>query len=177
MKLKLKRIRLRALWLLVPVYFLLARPTLELLLAAAALAVIGVAIRGWAAGTIQKREVLTTTGPYAHTRNPLYLGTVFIGLGMTVASGRIVFLLVFLAFFGLVYWPTMRREERYLEEQFGEAFREYARSVPLFFPSPRAYRAGASFSFERYRRNREHEALLGVVAAFIVLAAKLAFFP
>ena len=87
-------LRLRAIWLLAVPFFLGAHPTIPLLFMGAAQATVGIAIRAWAAGTIDKERGLATTGPYAHTRNPLYLGTFLIGMGVTVGGGRWEFLMV-----------------------------------------------------------------------------------
>lgn len=171
-------LRLRAVWLLVLPFLLLARPSPGLLGAGLAVAVAGLGLRAWAAGVIDKDAVLTTGGPYAFTRNPLYLGSFLLGLGACVAGGRWSFLALFLAFFLLVYGPTMKREEALLEELFGEHYRSYAARVPLLAPRLVPYRPGATpargvFSAARYRRNREYEALLGAVAGFAFLALKM----
>jgi protein-S-isoprenylcysteine O-methyltransferase Ste14 len=192
MKLGLKRIRLWGAWLSVPVYLVFARPTADRLLAGATVLAVGCLIRAWAAGTIQKDRVLTTGGPYAYTRNPLYLGTLFVGLGVVVAGGQIAFLIAFLTFFAAIYGRTMLREQKYLENIFGEPYREYARTVPLFVPRLRVYRTrqepepgrgdgsalhwpapGEGFSVERYRSNREYQVLIGAGLSFLALVLKL----
>jgi len=174
-------LRLRAVWLLVLPFLWLARPTPLLLVAGAALGLVGLAIRAWAAGVIHKDRVLSTSGPYAFTRNPLYLGSLLLGVGTTLAGGRVLFLVAFLVFFALVYGPTMKREEEQLEEIFGERFRHYAARVPLLAPRPVPYQApgaleGGAFSVACYRRNREWEALLGAAAGFAFLAFKMLAF-
>jgi len=138
----LKQVRLRAGWILAPVFFLLADPTRYRLIAGAAVAVLGAMLRAWAAGTIRKNSELATTGPYAHCRNPLYFGTFMVGIGLVLASGSLLFFLTFLGFFAFVYGKTMRAEEAYLERVFGDAFRRYAAEVPLFAPRLRPYRHG-----------------------------------
>jgi protein-S-isoprenylcysteine O-methyltransferase Ste14 len=174
----LRTIRLRAVWLLVVPFLLLARPTPRLLVAGGALAAMGAMIRTWAAGVIHKERALATTGPYAHTRNPLYLGSFLIGTGTTVAGGRWELVLLFLIFFVAVYGRAMREEADLLAERFGEDHAEYARHVPLFVPrvapwrDPNASR-DARFTLERWRRNREYEALLALLAAFLLLAARM----
>ena len=181
MALSLRQLRLRAVWLLVVPFLLLARPTPALLAAGGALALTGTALRGWAAGTIRKERELSTAGPYGHTRNPLYLGSFLIGLGVALAGGRWVFLLLFGFFFAWAYGRTIRAEARLLGERFGGRYADYARSVPLFVPRLVPYRSrhapgGASaarFTLERWRRNREYEALLGVLAGFAFLTAKM----
>lgn len=188
MNLGSRPVRLKAVWLLLIPFFVFARPGPLLLAVGGGLALVGAAIRAWAAGCIRKDSELATAGPYAHTRNPLYLGSFFIGLGVTVAGGRWIFVILFFAFFFLVYRRTMRHEERVLEEEFGEAYRRYRRAVPYFVPRISPYRPPAPeertaegeegevsrrFSPRRYLRNREWEAALGVLAGFAFLVAKM----
>jgi protein-S-isoprenylcysteine O-methyltransferase Ste14 len=178
-KLDLRTLRLRGVWLLLVPFVLLARPTTTLLAVGALVAALGVALRGWAAGLIRKNRELSTSGPYAHTRNPLYLGSFLIGVGVALASGRWEVLLLFGVFYALLYGVVIRAEARSLEERFGDRYARWARAVPLFFPRAAAYREasaedrGARFTFERWRRNREYEAVLGVLAGFAFLTAKL----
>jgi protein-S-isoprenylcysteine O-methyltransferase Ste14 len=173
-------IRLRSVWLLVPLFLVLADPSDRLLLAGAALAAVGGLVRGWAACTIRKNKILTTTGPYAHTRNPLYLGSSLVGLGVVVGSGSLGLLVVFLAFFTLVYRRTIRDEERHLEELFGEDYRHYAAAVPAFVPRLRPYRGvgreATRFSLRHYFGQREWELVLGVTLAFLALWGKMEWF-
>jgi len=177
MKLSIKQIRLGLGWLAAPLYVVVADPTPRLLGLGAAVAVVGLLIRGWAAGTIHKNKVLTTGGPYAFTRNPLYLGTFFMGLGLAIASNRWYVWLAFAALFIGVYGATIRHEARNLERWFGDDYRRYAAEVPLFLPRPTPYRPAephpTSFDLKRYLRNREYEAALGMLVGFLALAAKL----
>jgi protein-S-isoprenylcysteine O-methyltransferase Ste14 len=171
-------LRLRAVWLLVVPFLWFARPTPGLLLMGGMLAATGLSLRAWAAGVIHKDAELTTSGPYAYTRNPLYLGSLLLGLGTVIAGGRWIFALVFLAFFAGVYGPTMRREEAFLERRFGDRYRHYAGRVPLLAPRLSRYRPDGAereegFSPARYLRNREWEALLGAAAGFAFLSAKM----
>lgn len=181
MTLTLRRLRLKAVWLLVVPFLWLARPEPALLAAGVMLAALGLALRAWAAGVIHKERELSVGGPYAHTRNPLYLGSFLIGLGVTVAGGRWIFVLAFVAFFAWIYTRTIRSEARHLRDLFGEGYQEYARHVPVFLPRPLPWRrqetpaspGRGAFSLERWRRNREYEALLGVVAGFAFLVVKM----
>lgn len=173
-----RKIRLRAVWLLILPFFWFARPTPTLLAVGAGLAALGLLLRASAAGFIHKDRELTTTGPYAHTRNPLYLGSFLLGLGITVAGGLAVFVAVFVAFFAFVYTRTIRHETRQLQGIYGEAYTAYASNVPVFLPRLTPYRASpdearAGFSSQRWRRNREYEALLGAVVGFAVLTARM----
>ncbi len=143
----------------------------------------GLSLRAWAAGSIRKDRELATTGPYAYTRNPLYLGSFMLGAGVTVAGGQWVFGVVLLAFFLLVYRSTVLREATELETRFVESYRVYAAQVPSVLPQITRYRAEGSdsprggCSRARYLRNREWEAALGAIAAFGLLAWKLRFWP
>lgn len=163
-------------WLLVVPFLWFARPTPPSILAGSSLALLGGVIRGWAAGHIRKDSTLTVSGPYAHVRNPLYVGSFFVGLGVTVAGGQWVFVAIFLAFFLVVYRRTALHEARLLEDRYGEEYRRYAAHVPLFLPRLAPWRPGGAsprFALARYRENREWEAGLGVVAGLSVLALKM----
>ncbi len=182
-RLDLRRLRLRAVWLLIIPFYILAAPSADLLWWGAGLSAAGLSLRAWAAGSIRKDRELATTGPYAHTRNPLYLGSFMLGAGVTVAGGQWVFGVAFLAFFLLVYPATALREAATLEARFGESYRAYAAQVPTVLPRITRYRAEGpdsprgGFSRARYLRNREWEAALGAVAAFGLLALKLKLWP
>jgi len=171
-----KRVRLWSAWLLVPPFLVLARPAAASLVVGGAVAALGLVLRAWAAGTIRKDAELTTAGPYAHTRNPLYLGTFLIGVGLAVASGRLALVLAFLLFFAVVYGRTIRAEERRLVERFGPAARAYLASVPRLFPRLVPYRPpggpAGRFEWRRYRHSREYQAALAVAAALAALVVK-----
>jgi len=169
--------RLRGIWLALPLLLVLAHPTVRFLWMGGAVSLLGLAIRAWAGGTLRKDLVLTTTGPYAYSRNPLYIGTLFIGLGVCIAAWLPWFALAMVLFFGLFYGHTMRREARELENRFGDAYRDYAAHVPLLRPRLTPYRAAAPqsepFRWSRYRINKEWEAALGLVFLYALLVTKL----
>jgi protein-S-isoprenylcysteine O-methyltransferase Ste14 len=132
-------------------------------------AALGELLRLWAAGhLIKEGPGLSRAGPYRWTRNPLYLGSLLLGLGFAVASGRWQVVASFAAFFAAVYLPVMREEARHLSTKHPEAYRVFAREVPLFFPRPPAARSDAgtrgAFSWRRVRANGEHYTVLGWVA-------------
>lgn len=161
-------------FLLGAAYAVFSQPTPRLLAAGGATALGGLALRACSAGYLAKNQSLATGGPYAYTRNPLYLGSLLMGLGFVVASGSWGLGVLFLAFFLAVYWPVMLREEENLRREFGEAYIRYAKAVPLFFPRLRQVSAASeSFQWERYRKNREFEAALGYLAALVFLALKI----
>jgi protein-S-isoprenylcysteine O-methyltransferase Ste14 len=136
-------------------------------------AAVGEALRLWASGHLEKNERLTTTGPYGWTRNPLYLGSFFLGLGFCIAARAWLFLPVLLALFVFVYQPVMRREASRLASAYPEAYPSYAASVPLFVPGRPVAGSGGRFSWERVTRNREHITLLGLAIVVAVLLWKL----
>ncbi|HXR33046.1 MAG TPA: methyltransferase [Verrucomicrobiae bacterium] len=167
------RWRVRLGYLLAVVVLLLARPTPRSILLGAAVGVIGLAMRAYAAGYLHKQEVLTTTGPYAYTRNPLYFGSSILAVGAAVAMRSWVAVAVILFYFVVVYTLVMRREEMELRAKHGAAFDAYAAAVPLFFPrlTPRSQPGAASgtFSWAQYERNHEHEAPVGFLLFLILL--------
>jgi protein-S-isoprenylcysteine O-methyltransferase Ste14 len=174
-----RTLRLRGVWLLILPFFYLANPTAGTLAWGMGIAGLGLIVRGWAAGHIRKDEELATGGPYAHTRNPLYLGSFLIGVGVTVAGAQPIFLALFAVLFLGVYAVQSRVEAAYLQERYGESYSIYAAHVPLLLPRPlpdstpieRTHFRGA-----RYFLNREWEAGLGVLAGFAGLLAKLIWF-
>ena len=158
-------------------FILLARPAFRTLAVGAVISLVGLLLRAWAAGHIRKNDRLATSGPYAHTRNPLYLGSFLLGLGFTVAAGRPLLLGgLFAALFLGIYLPVMRVESATLARLFGENFERYARAVPLFFPRLTPYRDAASetvkFDASLYMRYREYRAAIGFAFAWGLLAFK-----
>jgi protein-S-isoprenylcysteine O-methyltransferase Ste14 len=158
-------------------YLVWSRPRASLLVAGGLVALVGLLIRGAAAGYLEKNRELATAGPYRYTRNPLYLGSFVMGAGLAVAGGSWPLAAAFLVLYALVYGAVIRREEAMLRSQFGEAFERYAASVPLFFPAFLKRRdgrpAGDGFRWERYRKNREYEAALGYALVMLFLVIKL----
>ena len=161
-------------------FFIFARPRPLTLIIGAIVALPGLALRAWASGYLRKNDALATAGPYAYTRNPLYLGSFLIGLGFTVAAGRWVLGLVFLALFAGIYVPVMRVESQTLNQLFGESYRQYTAAVPSFFPRLSRYHNEdadeARFDASLYRRYREYRAALGFVIAWGLLALKAWYF-
>ena len=162
------------------VFIFFAQPTPRALLIGASVSLLGLAIRAWAAGHIRKNAQLATSGPYAFTRNPLYLGSFLLGLGFTIASGRLLLGLLFAALFLGIYLPVMRVEASTMAELFGADYENYRRSVPLFFPRITPFRqdesAANKFDGTLYLRYREYRAALGLVIAWGLLLIKTFYF-
>jgi protein-S-isoprenylcysteine O-methyltransferase Ste14 len=162
------------------IFFLLARPRPLTLVVGAVVALPGLVLRAWATGHLKKNEALAMSGPYAYTRNPLYLGSFLIGLGFSIASGRWILGILFAALFLGIYVAVMRVESATLTQLFGDSYRRYARAVPIFFPRVTPYRAESTerirFDGALYRRYREYQATLGLVIAWALLALKSIYF-
>jgi protein-S-isoprenylcysteine O-methyltransferase Ste14 len=156
-------------------YLVFCQPTVRLLVVGGTVAFGGLLLRAYAAGCLDKNQTLAVGGPYAYTRNPLYLGSALLGLGFAIAGGSWALAGLLMALFVLVYWPVMRREAEYLRQQFGDAYYRYSQRVPLFIPTGRhAPGAGTSFRWQLYRKNREYEAACGYLAAMAFLVLKMA---
>jgi len=148
----------------------LAKPTPRSILIGASIGIVGLGIRAYAAGYLHKQEVLTITGPYARTRNPLYFGSSIMAAGAAVAMNSWWAAGLLLIYFALVYSFVMRREEMELRQQHGVAFDAYAAAVPLFFPRLASAATGSNrFSWQQFRKNHEHQATIG----FLLLLALL----
>ncbi len=168
------RWRVRIGYPLAAVALYLARPTPRSIFFGAAIGFIGLAIRAYSAGYLHKQEVLTTAGPYAYTRNPLYFGSSILLIGAAVALRSWLAAALLLLYFALAYSFVMRREEMELRGKHGAAFDTYAASVPLFFPRLMPNRQpgvpSGSFSWAQYKRNHEYEAAMGFLLLLVVLA-------
>ena len=145
------------------------------------LVVPGLFIRALASGYVRKNEALATSGPYAYTRNPLYVGSMLMGLGFCVAARSWWVGLLLVALFLAIYVPVIRDEEAFLKQKF-PGFDEYAQRVPRMFPrftrGPNAPReTSAGFSLDLYLKHREFDALLGVLAMMAALILKMDFLP
>lgn len=161
-------------------FLFFAKPTPRMLLIGASVSLLGLVLRAWAAGHIRKNAQLATSGPYAFTRNPLYLGSFLLGLGFTIASGRLLLGLLFAALFLGIYLPVMRVEATTMAELFGKEFETYRRAVPLFFPRLTPFRHNESavnrFDSTLYLRYREYRAALGLIIAWGLLLIKTYYF-
>lgn len=173
-----RRIRVPLGFLLAVFYFWLARPTWRSLAVGAIAVVPGLLIRALASGHVRKNEALATSGPYAYTRNPLYLGSLMMGLGFAVAARNWWVGVGLVVMFLSIYLPVIRDEEVFLRQKFPE-FEKYALRVPRMFPRLTAgssdREAPAGFSLELYLKHREYNALLGAMAMSAALIAKMTF--
>ncbi|HEV2645948.1 MAG TPA: isoprenylcysteine carboxylmethyltransferase family protein [Acidobacteriaceae bacterium] len=180
-----RRIRVPMGFVFAAVFLWLARPNVRTLALSVLLVVPGVWLRGYASGYVKKNAELATTGPYAYTRNPLYLGSMLIAFGFAVAAGGswlsfgiITGLLAGL--FAAIYIPTILSEEAYLRAHF-TGFEAYARVVPRLLPrlSPALFAREAEdtypagFSSQLYRKHREYNCAFGAAAIYAALVLSM----
>lgn len=169
----LQRNRVFAGFIAAAAYFLLARPSFYALAIGLPIAAVGLAIRAWACGHLRKSDELDTSGPYAYTRNPLYLGTFVITAGFGVASGIWWLFALMCVFILSIYLPVMNVERDALEAKFGGEYTEFAEGVPLLVPRLTPWKKSErGFDFQLYLKNGEYQAGIGFVVAALVLVAK-----
>ena len=137
------------------------------------LVVPGLWLRAYASGYVKKNQELTTTGPYAYTRNPLYLGSTLMAAGFAVALLSWPIAVVLLIGFLIIYIPVIASEERFLRATFPD-FTQYCGRVPRFFPrlraaAPRPGEAIGHFSLPLYLKHREYNAFIGVMLLYLSL--------
>ncbi len=168
-----RRIRVPLGFIFAAVYIWLAQPTRISLIAGALVMLPGLVLRGLASGHVQKDAELTTSGPYAYTRNPLYLGSFLLAAGFAMAARSWWIVGMMLAMFAAIYVPVIAAEERYLRQKFSN-YDDYARHVPRMLPRLTPYRSQhGEYSSARYWKHREYRASLGCAAMLAVLAVKM----
>ena len=164
-----------------------SNPTLKSILIGVPFILMGEAIRTWASGFIKKAKEVAQEGPYALTRNPLYLGTFFIGLGFSLMTNNIITLILFLIIFAFVYTFTIKNEEIELTRIFGPAYLSYKRSVPVFFPGlsyitslpsillQSGNRGEAVFDWELVKKHREFRTWIGIIGCILIFLVKVIY--
>ncbi len=172
-----RRIRVPLGFLFAVLYFWLARPTWRSMAVGGIVLLPGLLIRALASGHVRKNEALATSGPYAYMRNPLYLGSLLIGIGFAVAARSWSVGIGLVIMFFAIYLPVISNEEEFLRQRFSE-FDKYARRVPRLFPklvspSNADTDVSSSFSLELYLKHREYNALVGALAMMAALAIKI----
>lgn len=171
-----RRIRVPAGFLFAIFFLWVARPTMRSLALSLLLVGPGVLLRAYASGYVTKNASLTVTGPYAHTRNPLYLGSMLMAFGFAIAACSWWVAVLLAVLFAILYIPTILSEEEYLRSAFA-GFDDYAERVPRLIPRLRAAgppgETAGNFSAALYLKHREYNSLLGVVALYAALLAEL----
>jgi len=143
----------------------LARPTLQSWIVGLTVALMGEALRVWAAGHLEKSREVTRSGPYRFTRHPLYVGSTVLATGVVLASRSGIVAAIAAVYMIATITAAIRTEEAFLRQTFGSTYEEYraARAEPM----------DRRFSFARVMRNREYRAVLGLVIGFALLALRI----
>ncbi|HEY6391004.1 MAG TPA: isoprenylcysteine carboxylmethyltransferase family protein [Bryobacteraceae bacterium] len=163
------RLRVASGFVLLLAFAWLSHPDAQSLTVGLPVSAIGLLLRAWATGHLEKNTRLTESGPYAFVRNPLYLGTLLVAAGFAIASQRWLLAGLFAAVFLLIYLPVIELEEQHLRKLFPD-FADYAKRVPPLWPTFHPAKSNGRFQWRLYVHNREYQALLGFLAgaAFLV---------
>lgn len=166
------RLRVPSGFLIVVVFAWFSNPTGESLWWGVPVSLLGLALRGWAAGCLAKNQQLATGGPYSYTRNPLYVGTLLVAAGLAIASRSVGLAALFAAVFLLVYLPVIQNEEQHLRKIFPD-YAGYAERVPALFPRLGPALGGQGFRWGLYRKNQEYQAGAGFLIGLLYLLWKV----
>jgi protein-S-isoprenylcysteine O-methyltransferase Ste14 len=168
------RLRVPSGFLIVIVFGWFSRPTAESMAWGIPVSLAGLALRAWAAGCLAKNQQLATGGPYAYTRNPLYIGTLLVAAGLAIAARSPWLAALFAAVFLFVYLPVIQNEEQHLRKIFPD-YAAYADRVPALWPrlTPASPENSNPFRAALYLRNQEYQAGLGFVAGMLFLLWRL----
>lgn len=144
--------------------FALARPTRTSLVAGGLVAIVGEAVRFWAAGHVEKGREVTSSGPYRFTRHPLYAGSTIMGIGLAIVCGSWIVLAIVAAYLAFTLTAAIRSEEAWLRATFGDRYEAYCAG----------HTVSRRFSLARaLGQNREYRTIGGLVLAVLLLALKL----
>jgi protein-S-isoprenylcysteine O-methyltransferase Ste14 len=168
-----RRIRVPLSFACAVLYFWLAHPSLMSIFAGTLIIIPGLVVRALASGHVKKNEELATSGPYAHTRNPLYLGSLILAFGFVLAARSWWIAGVLLTMFFAIYLPVIYGEESFLRRRFPN-YEAYEDKVPRLLPKISAPNRGdVKFSWDLYRKHREYNALIGAIAMIAFLLVKM----
>ena len=168
------RLRVPSGFVIVAVFAWLSRPTAGSLEIGMPVALLGLALRAWAAGCLAKNQQLSTGGPYAYTRNPLYLGTLIVAVGLVIASCNWILAALFATVFLFVYLPVIQLEEQHLHALFPD-YAAYAHHVPVLLPrwTPGPQKNPHPFRWALYLKNKEYQAGIGLTVGMLFLLWKV----
>jgi len=165
--------RLAALYASLAILVVVSRPTPGALAAGAALAVLGEALRIWAAGHLYKSREVTSSGPYRWVGHPLYFGSTVMGLGVAIACASVPVAVLIAVYLATTLTAAIKSEEAYLRRAFGEQYDLYRSGIAARRASPGASRR--RFSLRQAIANREYRAVVGLALAILMLALKATY--
>ncbi len=168
---RVARLRVVAGFIMVAAFAWLSSPTLTSLAVGLPVAAIGLAVRAWAAGHLEKNQQLADGGPYRFVRNPLYIGTLLAAAGFAIASCRWELALLFAVVFLTVYLPVIELEEQHLRKIF-DSYAAYADRVPMLLPQIPGRPSARRFRWAVYLKNEEYQAGLGFILGAALLVWK-----
>jgi protein-S-isoprenylcysteine O-methyltransferase Ste14 len=165
------RWRVRSALLVLILVLVLARPTTISVGLGVFVSLLGLAIRTWAAGHIRKEKELAVTGPYRYTRNPLYLGSFILGLGLALGARSVWGLGVYAVYFAAFYPVVIVEERSRMRRLFAEAYAVYERQVPIFWPFRRAAKATDLRTWDKalFLKNKEIRAWIGTALVWVLI--------
>ena len=176
MMLKKKSLRM-PIWFLAGILFVWrAKPTLVSFIIGTLFIFFGELIRFVSSGTLKKFEGVTRNGIYAYTRNPLYIGSFFLGAGACIMSKDPLFSVVFFVFFIFLYRRVILREEKYLVGRYGEDYVRYLGEVSRIFPR----KLNLKYIFRETSpalaiKNKEGKTLLGITFVLLIMIVKIIY--
>jgi protein-S-isoprenylcysteine O-methyltransferase Ste14 len=171
------RLRVTSGFLIVIVFAWFSAPTPRSMALGIPISLVGLGLRAWAAGCLAKNQQLAVAGPYAYTRNPLYLGTLLVALGLAIASRSVFLAALFAVVFLLIYLPVIQNEEQHLRKIFPE-YAAYADRVPALWPRIPAGKTAGGFRWPLYLKNQEYQADAGFLMGVLFLTWKMSgYFP
>lgn len=168
------RLRVTCGFILVGAFAWFSRPDARSLAVGLPVSALGLLLRAWATGHVEKNIRLAESGPYAYVRNPLYLGTLLAAAGFAIASRQWPLAVLFAVVFLFIYLPAIELEEQHLQKLFPD-FAHYAQRVPALWPTVAAVKKPGRFRWELYVRNREYQALIGYAVGVGYLIARVLF--
>jgi protein-S-isoprenylcysteine O-methyltransferase Ste14 len=174
----LARYRISFSLLFVIVYLIISKPSLQFFFFGVPLIIAGEALRIWASGYLHKATKLTTSGPYAFIRNPLYLGNFLLGLGFILIAWNLFLFIVFLLLFVFLYYITIRFEEQRMLKLFDKHYLHYKHCVPSIIPRLPPYQGEKEkFKWKQVKKNREYRAIVGITVLFVIQLLKALLIP
>jgi protein-S-isoprenylcysteine O-methyltransferase Ste14 len=165
------RLRVTCGFILVAAFAWFSQPDARSLAWGLPVSALGLALRAWATGHVEKNLRLAQSGPYAYVRNPLYLGTLLVAAGFAIASRQWPLAVLFGVVFLFIYLPAIELEEQHLRKLFPD-FADYARRVPALWPTFSPIQRPERFRWELYVRNREYQAFIGFLMGALYLAVR-----